>query len=1035
MRAALPPVAIAALLAMAHAKAQTPYPDLTIQDVAWSSGTHHTAVTQKIVSPFTPDLPVDIGGTADAEFVSGSEVRLRPGFHAGGFANNNAGFRAYIDPALGPPGDVIIISPNIAGNDPYGGIADNVIHVHKWEKVEVGLRLPQEYQDAIDRFFAHYYPFPDDPLDPDDYADHISAPGNTDALHDLNPYADDSLQLVMTLTRPDGSQTMKWGFWMREARWDPSSANADQALLELYPSSALDAYNVRFRFAPDKEGAWKFRIALEAPDTHDLTNTPLPSILYSGYSFICSEPLPGNRGHLQINESTNRTLQFQGDDPNSGDEEHFLALGVNLGHHRIDPTPGYHPFKLHRRDLDLMMDGMARLHTVGGNFARVFLLNYTFAPEWVNLGVFDAYKTPEVCDMAYQSICGNGGWFTGINGNCQSHCWAFDQLLNSAHDNGIYIQLCIDPNPAVIDYQRFLWGANPYVLEYVEPYRDTPVNGNPWDLKRMLYSNLDPEDVESPRLYDEGVFYFWKRKYKYIMSRWGWSVNVPIIEPFNEIDQMLSYSTRDCSPDMTADDPCSNNGALCQENRVPWVEDAPLHTAVSDWFSDIANYVRGDVDWGDPGRSPLGDKHKLFLASYAGAEPGQTNAATYYAPFLNPDVDLIDAHKGLHNPWDLRDFNSSVEDYRTLLAQKPFNSGEFTHYTKRNYSGKEYDLSPFFHNYEIAFHDELWSSAFSGKFAAGTSWQWGRVFWWPDSQKPAPPDAGNNFQSNHPEYQFDNRPNEWNRLFVDNGNYWVQNKTVYHNFKPLTDLLNHPSWTAYDFFSGEYKPKQNEDFTDFEAYYLQNGAPNETATLAIGWVRNRNASIFNSYYLASSEQQFFNCTPPNPSTSAYLNLPGFEPGDYYLTWFPTRLNSTVHPPDGQVSTSFSGTIALNLQNQFGGIANDYLDTLRSDYAFIITPEPFVKGLRLPQVVEGEPTDLRWDFTIYPNPAHDVFRLNFHNDAPKEVSILDVSGRLVASYSGVTGTTIQLPQTRLPQGAYWVRVSDGRHRRTKKLIMY
>lgn len=44
---------------------------------------------------------------------------------------------------------------------------------------------------------------------------------------------------------------------------------------------------------------------------------------------------------------------------------------------------------------------------------------------------------------------------------------------------------------------------------------------------------------------DRGAFYYWKRKYKYIMSRWGYSVNIAAIEPFNEIDHMLSYETRD----------------------------------------------------------------------------------------------------------------------------------------------------------------------------------------------------------------------------------------------------------------------------------------------------------------------------------------------------------------------------------------------------------------------------------------------------------------------------------------------------------
>lgn len=91
------PGLLAALITMS-VTAQTPYPELTIQDVAWTEGTHHYAVSNRILSPGASSLPVDISGTADAEFVSATSVRLAPGFHAGGF-NGGGRFRARIDQA------------------------------------------------------------------------------------------------------------------------------------------------------------------------------------------------------------------------------------------------------------------------------------------------------------------------------------------------------------------------------------------------------------------------------------------------------------------------------------------------------------------------------------------------------------------------------------------------------------------------------------------------------------------------------------------------------------------------------------------------------------------------------------------------------------------------------------------------------------------------------------------------------------------------------------------------------------------------
>ncbi len=1041
MRTARSTYGVLAILTMATAMAQTPYPDLTIQNVTWTEGTHHYSGSQSIISPSAESLPVSIEGTADAEFVSGTQVHLLPGFHAGGLAGAGR-FHAYIDNGLGAAGDVVVISPNASGNDPYGSIEDNVVHVHKWEKVEVGLRLPQEYLTAIDNFFRHYYPYSYPPFPPNWSNANLAFPGSVVAAHDLNPYADDSLQLVMTLTKPDGSQTMKWGFYMKEGKW--ISQTADAGLEAADPTTNVHVpYNVRFRFAPDQEGEWQFSLSIKAPHTSTSTNTPLPDVSYSGYRLICDPPLPDNNGHLQVNEANRRNLQFQGDASFEGDETAFFGVGVNMADVRTgewNPGPPHHGGRIFRRDFETMKTTMTQLHDVGGNFMRMYSMRNIFAPEWVNLGVYDAFKTPEVCDDQNFPACNNGGLQTDLAGNCQFQSWAFDQMLDHAHANNIYLQLCIDPYPPVVGYENFIWGAHPYVIHFLEPEREFPPDPNPWDIKRFFYSydpnGPDPDDPQAVRLYDEGVFYYWKRKYKYIMSRWGYSVNLPIIEPFNEIDQLFTFDTVNMVPDPNEPDPCEFNTSTCVENRVNWIEDPLLRSTISDWFSDIADYVRGELDWEHPELSPLGEESKLFLASYAGGSPNDADAATYYSPFLNPDVDLNDAHKGLHNSWDLQGFSANFEEYRNTFTangvKKPFNSGEFTHYFKKMLGTKEYDLSPYFHNYEIAFHNEVWAGAFSGRFATGTSWAWNRVFWWEDSLEPAPDDGNNPFDSGGSD-QFDNRPNEWNRLRVNNGDYWVQNRSVYHNFKPLTDLLNHPSWAPYDFFSNDYMVRQwTTETSDLEAYYLQNGSDTELSTVAIGWVRNRNSSIFNSYYLTSAEQQFFSCDPPNATSDGFY-LTGFVPGEYHVSWFPTRWNSNVHPPDAEVSTLFSSSLLyLDMEDQFGGIDNDYLDTLRGDYAFIITPGPFAKSRR-PDAVDVD-VSLEWDFMVYPNPSREGFTLRFEDDAPKEVTILDLSGRLMAQKASVTATSLQFPELRLAQGAYWVRVKDGVHHGTRKLII-
>ena len=164
--------AILAVTAISSAWGQVTYLDCSVPGMNWTNGTHHVSVPQKIYSPGDPALPTSISATADAEFVSATQVKLTPGFHAGAFAGSGR-FRAHIDQSLGDPTDLVVIAPN-----PATHITDNVLHVEKWEKLEIGLRLPQDYQDAIQSFFAHYYD-----------ANGNATPNNLDRPHDLNPYA------------------------------------------------------------------------------------------------------------------------------------------------------------------------------------------------------------------------------------------------------------------------------------------------------------------------------------------------------------------------------------------------------------------------------------------------------------------------------------------------------------------------------------------------------------------------------------------------------------------------------------------------------------------------------------------------------------------------------------------------------------------------------------------------------------------------------------------------------------------------------
>ncbi len=963
---------------------QVAYPDHTIQDVEWTNGTHHTAVTQKILSPSDPSLPVTISGAADAEFVSGTQVHMTDGFHAGVFTGNGR-FRARIDQGLGPDADLAVIAP-----DPATHMVDSVLHVEKWEKLEVGLRLPQDYQDAITRFFAHYYSNGDT---------NTVTPAMVDHGHDLNPYADDSLQLVITLTSPSGAQKMKWGFFMKEATW---ANTADTAWLVENMASPLHPYTIRFRFAPDEEGLWQFELSVKAPHTTSLSNDALAPLRYTGYTFACDPPLPDNKGFLHVNEVNRRTLQFETGEP-------FFGLGTNLadiGDRRIDH--------------DHIRQAMEDLHSVGSNYLRMWLMRHHFAPEWVNLGVYDHYREEEPCT----------NWVGPAKhlGNCQYQCWYFDQVLEHARDNDMYIQLCVDPCGPGIAYEIPIWGSNAYVIHFVEPASQS----RPYDLKEYFYKDGNPANINN------GVFYYWKRKYKYILARWGYSVNISAIEPFNETDQMLSYGTDSLANYSQTSD---TYYSMCPENRITWTDDPLLPITINNWLTDIAHFIRDPVDTANLAQSPLGDSTKLILMSYAGGAPANTSDTNYYLPLRNPNVDIADVHRYLY--WGEMELAYSfdlAQAYRNVFLsngnKKPFQNGEFGTWGTSN----DDDSFPYFSNYDVSFHNEIWASTFFGNFATSSSWFWARVFWWEDNLQPPPPDFGAN--GNQWQQIFSSAKGATNLLDIGIiGGYPVVNKPIYHNFSPLMDMLSNPTWQQYAFFNGNFKAqKVYDDQANIECYYLTNADQN----VAIGWVHNLNAYWANNFYVTRANQNFLGCTDPN---SQSILLDNFQTGvDQYVTYFPTRVNSAVYPTD-QLDDDGNGWLVLDLSTApLNGIADfpspvppygplPYLDTLHSDYGFIITPQPMQRRMIPINAADTIGFESTWDFGIYPNPARDAVNLLLPADGfERDIAIYDLTGKRIFSWNGVTDRMLGVTTGGLARGAYCIRVSHELQTKMKTLIL-
>jgi hypothetical protein len=154
---------------------------------------------------------------------------------------------------------------------------------------------------------------------------------------------------------------------------------------------------------------------------------------------------------------------------------------------------------------------------------------------------------------------------------------------------------------------------------------------------------------------------------------------------------------------------------------------------------------------------------------------------------------------------------------------------------------------------------------------------------------------------------------------------------------------------------------------------------------------------------------------------------------YHITWFPTRMNDTIHPVDALDSTG-SGYVLLDFSiAPLGDTANKYLDTLQMDYGFIISLAPVLRNMNFDMDADTPPsTD--WDFILYPNPASDRLSAVFPDQVARDITIYDLSGRLVYQRNRAQGPVITIPLDRFSSGTYCVRVSAGDDAKHKLFIV-
>ncbi|MCF6334178.1 MAG: DUF5060 domain-containing protein [Spirochaetales bacterium] len=231
-----------------------------------NSGVETFEAANSIVSPSIVSNPVTIKGRSNITYKAGHSIKLKPGFKV---VNLSSGF-TYLDGWDAPP-------THVTGN--FHAYLDGEIlevalitpeninkEVGKYEKLEIGIKLPDDIREQVNNFFSTNY------------------------QNGLNPFNPDDIKIEAKFISPTGEEHIRYGFYYNDFVINTNSI--DQTNTE---------YNWRLRLAPDEIGNWSFSFKIIANGFNIINKT--------GFYFTCINsnhkgPVElGNNKYLRYKES------------------------------------------------------------------------------------------------------------------------------------------------------------------------------------------------------------------------------------------------------------------------------------------------------------------------------------------------------------------------------------------------------------------------------------------------------------------------------------------------------------------------------------------------------------------------------------------------------------------------------------------------------------------------------------------------------------------------------------------------------------
>ncbi len=783
----------------------------------------------------------------------------------------------------------------------------------------------------------------------------------------INPFDPEEISVEAVFTNGINQYTV-YGFYFEDFIRDPNAMTPFSPAVWIRQPTG---YNWRIRFAPPKTGNWNCAVSIR------LNNASTFSYAVNNLFFEC---LPSsNQGWLKKGND-NWHLKY------SGSNNSFFALGQNITHTDGSYFRGGYPLNFNRLYsggfLDVI-DWIGELGDAGGNMVRIG-------------------NSPVSWEIEYEHINNYSGRLP--------NAWELDQIFEMCEQNGMQISYDIHFFGTSTDANApayFRWDDNPYHTQ--------------------LTSINTPDDflteTEAKKVY--------KKKIRYILSRWGYSTSLGILFVSGEIDTWEFVN-----------------------------DDATVDYEFKLWFSEMILYSKSLMSYRD----------LLMSTSY---KSGTFPRLHEHGPFEIPSLDITSLH--LYNA----ERSANIKERFNEVNNQVFLKGTHGLWPDKPTFFQELGLPDHYPAdgndiegcSDINFHNTLWSTAFMGGFGTGFPWwQWFNSGY-RSANYPALSSFFNGVDFENVEFK---NPGVWDDaplLDFDHSNSHIETFYITDNSgKRAMGWIHNTSywWGNTDLDCTDRNniamdlPDDDDEYTSSPQslgnyHIVEVKGLNNLKTYTIDYYNTRGSGgQFNSLTKQSNIFGVLKPTwidnPPDLAFKAYRSGNNFRTNEEILSdtlfcWQDTIYAQGNHENDsigkcnyhwyfgnGQQSYNKNDIVIYDQPGTYlvTLIVSDSLGWVDTLQQYIVKPQPCISS-KLASDYEIN-TNVTWD--VYPNPASTLLTVFFDSSwAPIVIAELySLDGKCHFRKFLMSQQTTNIPLEYLSPGFYILRITDDIQTRSKRIII-